>query len=61
MQPLNISAETAITLAKALNVPIEQLMHMPKHILLQKLAQLSQEEKAKEQPAEGSTPPRDPK
>ncbi|WP_058302427.1 YycC family protein [Gorillibacterium timonense] len=43
MQPLKISAETAVTLSKALNIPIEQLMHMPQHILMQKLAQLSQE------------------
>lgn len=43
MKPLQISAETAQLLAKKLNVPLEQLMHMPKHILLQKLAELSKE------------------
>lgn len=45
MQPLNISAETAKKLAKHLNVPIEHIMHMPKHILLQKLAELAKSEK----------------
>ncbi|MFB0841655.1 YycC family protein [Paenibacillus oleatilyticus] len=38
MRPLQISPETAQKLAKELNVPIEHLMHMPQHILLQKLA-----------------------
>ena len=41
MRPLPISAETAVRLAEALKVPIEQLMHMPQHILLQKLAELA--------------------
>lgn len=41
-QPLQISAETALKLSKELNVPLEHLMHMPKHILLQKLAELAQ-------------------
>ncbi|MFD0717396.1 YycC family protein [Paenibacillus sp. GCM10027626] len=40
-RPLQISPETAIKLSKELNIPLEQLMHMPQHILLQKLAQLS--------------------
>jgi plasmid maintenance system antidote protein VapI len=44
MRPLQISPETAIKLAEALNVPIERLMHMPQHILIQKLAELSQAE-----------------
>jgi len=43
MQPLKISAETALKLSAALKVPVEQLMHMPQHILLQKLAELSKE------------------
>lgn len=34
-QPLQISADTAIKLSKQLGIPIEHLMHMPKHILLQ--------------------------
>ena len=37
MKPLQLSPETAIKLSKKLNVPIEQLMHMPQHILIQKL------------------------
>ncbi|MFT4415649.1 YycC family protein [Fredinandcohnia humi] len=40
MRPLQISAETALRLSKALNVPIEQLMHMPQHILIQKMLEL---------------------
>ena len=39
--PLQISPDTAIKLSKRLGVPIEQLMHMPRHILLQKLAELA--------------------
>lgn len=41
MRPLQISAETAQMLAKQLNVPLEHIMHMPRHILLEKLAALS--------------------
>ena len=41
MRPLQISPETAIKLAESLRVPIEQLMHMPQHILLQKLGELA--------------------
>ncbi|GGG04932.1 YycC family protein [Paenibacillus abyssi] len=40
-KPLQISPETAIKLAEQLKVPIEHLMHMPRHILLQKLAELT--------------------
>ncbi|OLS36006.1 YycC family protein [Alkalihalophilus pseudofirmus] len=40
MKPLQISAETAQKLSKSLNVPIEQIMHMPQHILIAKLAEL---------------------
>lgn len=40
-RPLQISAETAIKLSEQLGVPIEHLMHMPRHILLQKLAELA--------------------
>lgn len=43
MRPLQISAETAQILAKKLGIPLENLMHMPQHILLQKLAELSKE------------------
>ena len=44
MRPLQISPETAIKLAEALNVPLERLMHMPQHILLQKMMELAKEE-----------------
>ncbi|MEK4512654.1 YycC family protein [Paenibacillus sp. FSL K6-2524] len=46
MRPLQISADTAVKLAAKLNVPLEQLMHMPQHILLQKIAELAKEEAA---------------
>lgn len=49
MKPLQISPETAITLSKQLGVPLEHLMHMPQHILLQKIAELSK--KAGSEPA----------
>jgi tRNA A37 threonylcarbamoyltransferase TsaD len=41
MRPLQISADTAQKLAKSLNVPLEQIMHMPQHILIAKLAELN--------------------
>lgn len=41
MPPLKISPETAIALSKKLGVPLEHLMHMPQHILLQKIAELA--------------------
>ncbi|PYI50818.1 YycC family protein [Paenibacillus flagellatus] len=44
MRPLQISPETAVKLAEALQVPIERLMHMPQHILIQKLAELAQQQ-----------------
>lgn len=43
MRPLQISPETAMKLAEKLNVPIEQLMHMPQHILIQKMMEIAQE------------------
>ncbi|MDQ1001592.1 hypothetical protein QFZ28_001992 [Neobacillus niacini] len=45
MKPLQLSPETAVKLAKKLNVPLEQLMHMPQHILIQKLMELEKENK----------------
>lgn len=48
MRPLQISAETAVKLAEKLNVPLEQLMHMPQHILLKKMMELSEQEKKQE-------------
>ncbi|NLP51604.1 YycC family protein [Bacillus sp. RO1] len=44
MRPLQISAETAQKLAEALDVPIEQVMHLPQHILIQKLVELERNE-----------------
>ena len=44
MKPLQISPETAITISKQLGVPLEHLMHMPQHILLQKIAELSKKQ-----------------
>ncbi|WP_226679929.1 YycC family protein [Sutcliffiella horikoshii] len=44
MRPLQISAETAQKLAEALDVPIEQVMHLPQHILVQKLVELERTE-----------------
>lgn len=41
MKPLQISAETAQMLAKQLKMPIEHVLHMPKHILVQKLTELT--------------------
>ncbi|MDU4697539.1 MAG: YycC family protein [Paenibacillus sp.] len=46
MNPLQISADTAVKLAAKLKVPIEHLMHMPQHILMQKIAELAKEEAA---------------
>ncbi|MCY8316082.1 YycC family protein [Bacillus vallismortis] len=45
MRPLQISAKTAQKLAASLNLPLEQIMHMPQHTLLAKLAELQKEEK----------------
>jgi tRNA A37 threonylcarbamoyltransferase TsaD len=45
MRPLQISAETAVKLAEKLNIPLEQLMHMPQHILMKKLMELAEQEK----------------
>lgn len=42
MKPLQISAETAKMLAEKLNLPIEQVMHMPQHILIQKMMEAEQ-------------------
>ncbi|GED14261.1 YycC family protein [Aneurinibacillus migulanus] len=46
MKPNPISLETAKMLSEKLNVPIEQIMHMPQHILLQKLTEIAKEENA---------------
>jgi plasmid maintenance system antidote protein VapI len=56
MKPLQISPETAQKLAAKLGVPLEHLMHMPQHILLQKLTELAKEDSApsERQPEEQS-------
>jgi len=36
-----LSPDTAIKLAKELGIPIEQLVHTPRHIVMQKLAEIS--------------------
>jgi hypothetical protein len=43
VKPLQISAETAVMLSEKLGVPIEKIMHMPQHILLEKLMELEKE------------------
>jgi hypothetical protein len=43
MKPLQISPDTAQKLAAQLKIPIEHLLHMPQHILLQKLAELAKD------------------
>ncbi|WP_276355885.1 YycC family protein [Cohnella caldifontis] len=47
MPRLPISAETAVKLAAFMNVPLEHLMHMPQHVMLQKLAEMAMAEGAK--------------
>ncbi|PZD94959.1 YycC family protein [Paenibacillus sambharensis] len=54
--PLQISPDTAIKLSKQLGVPLEHLMHMPRHILLQKLAELAATEQAAGASAAGDGP-----
>ncbi|MEK0313120.1 YycC family protein [Cohnella sp. 56] len=44
MKRMPLSADTAQKLAAHLKVPLEHLMHMPQHILLQKLAEMAQAE-----------------
>ncbi|AFS71746.1 MULTISPECIES: YycC family protein [Exiguobacterium] len=55
MKPLQLSADTAVELSKRLNVPLEQLMHMPRHILIQKLVELESEQSKSS--TEEETPP----
>ncbi|HIW33719.1 MAG TPA: YycC family protein [Candidatus Paenibacillus intestinavium] len=44
-----LSAETAMKLAQQLGIPVSQLVHTPRHIVLQKLAELAQQEQKAEQ------------
>ena len=57
MKPLQISPETAIALSKQLGVPLEHLMHMPQHILLQKIAELSKKQNAPQAEVENESSP----
>jgi plasmid maintenance system antidote protein VapI len=41
MRRMPLSADTAVRLAEYMKVPLEHLMHMPQHILLQKLAEMA--------------------
>ncbi|OIK11726.1 YycC family protein [Bacillus sp. MUM 116] len=45
MKPLQITPETAMKLSEKINLPIEQIMHMPQHILIQKLMELEKDQK----------------
>jgi hypothetical protein len=47
MRPNPISLETAKVLSEKLKMPIEHIMHMPPHILTQKLAELAQQDEHK--------------
>jgi len=44
-----LSAETAVKLAEYMKVPLEHLMHMPQHILLQKLSEMAKAQTAESQ------------
>ncbi|WP_239617329.1 YycC family protein [Cohnella mopanensis] len=44
MRRMPLSADTAVKLAQYMKVPLEHLMHMPQHILLQKLAEMAKEQ-----------------
>ncbi|MBU8879320.1 YycC family protein [Bacillus sp. FJAT-29790] len=46
MKPLQISPETAIMLAEKLKLPLEQIMHMPQHILIQKMMDLEKDQQS---------------
>jgi hypothetical protein len=49
MNRMPLSVETAQKLAAFMKVPLEHLMHMPQHIMLQKLAEMAKADAA--QPA----------
>jgi hypothetical protein len=52
VRPNPISLETAKMLSEKLKMPIEHVMHMPPHILTQKLAELAQKESTKKSDTE---------
>jgi hypothetical protein len=51
MRRMPLSAETAVKLAAFMKVPLEHLMHMPQHIMLQKLGEMAMADAGK--PPEG--------
>lgn len=53
LRPMPISADTAVKLAAFMKVPIEHLMHMPQHIMLQKLAEMAMAEGAAAKSGDG--------
>lgn len=55
--PLPISPDTALKLSRYLGVPVEHLMHMPRHMLLQKLAEMAAKEHALNKPEEARKSP----
>ncbi|WP_123039897.1 YycC family protein [Cohnella candidum] len=64
MKRMPISADTAVKLAAFMNVPLEHLMHMPQHIMLQKLAEMAMADAAqsqkKDETVSGEKPPENP-
>jgi hypothetical protein len=55
MRPLQISPDTAVKLSQFMKVPVEHLMHMPQHILMQKLAEMAKQA-ASDQPVKNDEP-----
>ena len=49
MRPNPISLDTAKMLSEKLNVPIEQIMHMPQHILMKRMMEAASQEEKKEE------------
>lgn len=49
MRPNPLSLDTAKMLSEKLNVPIEQIMHMPQHILMKKMMEAANQEESKEE------------
>lgn len=44
-----LSVDTAVKLAKELGISVEQLVHTPRHIVLQKLAEITKREAEQKQ------------
>jgi hypothetical protein len=57
MNRLPLSTETAVKLAAFMKVPLEHLMHMPQHIMMQKLAEMAKVETADPEPKSGDDVP----